>query len=379
MSFKIQRSDIQFALKVAIKATASREQEEAIYRSVRIQTGEYQGKTYAVFCTNGGFNSVQSSAYLISNFKEGMDILVDCQKLVNIISKATVDEIGFELIDDENVVVYANGENKLRYHKGDTIAEFPVYNENEKLGEMDVETFINLCKMAVPFTTEDVHKAPLVGLCIEHNNIYATDEFRSMTLKDVELDFTEKLNFNTIALELIREFSSKDKVEFYLSRLSSSPTNSHVAFVVDNYKLFVLKYLTDFPVGQMDAVNAECLVKGVNSVTFPKSSTLQALGRLSIFVDDNDLVSFFPDKKGVVLEVLNAKTGEAGKEFLECKVEVDESLIDQRISVSLASFKIVLETLPLEELKFSFPSEDIVFLSVNTPAYISWISTKKTE
>jgi hypothetical protein len=379
MSFKIRRTDAEFAIGVAGKALASRTQEEVVYRSIRIQTAEASGKHYVIFSSNGGYHAVQTSAFETLEFKQDIDVLVECQKLAEVISKATVDVIEIEVFDEENISVTANGKNKIRSMPGETIPQFPVIVKDSMIGKMDVGKFTASCRMATPFATEDVHKAPLIGLCVDKNKMYATDEVKSITLGNVGLDFSEQLNFNTIALELLKEFDVKDSLEFHLAKPKSSDTYSHLVFHINGFWIFVLKYNTDYPSVTLDGANERCVQENSNFIKIPKTSALQILNRIAVFADDNDLLSLTPDGKGVNFEVLNAKTGESGVEYLECLTQLEPEVLERKLFVSLKDFRIVLDAFSTEEMALKFSSQDSIFLSVESDFSIAWLTTKSME
>jgi len=377
MSFKIGKSELSFALTLTSKALAQRQQEEVIYRAVRITTFEQELGHYVMFSTNGGFNAIITTGFEVSNFKEDVDVLVECQKLLEVIDRSSVEEITIEKIDDENLMVFANGENKLRYLPGEIIAEFPGFNETNKLGEMKVKSFVNICKLTSPFATDDIHKAPLIGLCIDKNNIYATDELKSMTQRNIGLEIPIQLNFNPIAAEMVKMFGDDRVIQFYLGKMTNAMDYTHLTLVIDGVRLFILKYQSEYPVDILDITNKNCVEKNTNIIKLPRISALQTLNRLGIFADENDILALTAIDKGVVLEVINAKTSESSKELIEAEIKVSEDFLNKAVHTSLANFITLLTVLENEEIAIAF--SDIPFISVNDSNFTAFVTTKNVE
>jgi len=376
MSFKMAKKDLEFALTLGSKALAARSQEELVYRAVRIKT--FGGdKPHVGFYTNGGYNAIMTVGYEISAFNgEHLDVLVECQKLLDVIAKSTVDEIKIAQLDEENIQVRANGDNKIRFMPGNMIAEFPKFDPKACIGKMPVKNFANICKLTLPFATEDVHRAPMIGLCIDRNNIYSTDETKGMTLKNIGLEITEQLNFNPIVLEMVKMFNADEEIEFYLSGVSGAHESTHLTLLISGYNLHILKYQSVFPSESLDIVNENCLTKNLSKVTLPRASTLQTLNRIGVFADENDLLSITPFENKVNLEVVNAKTGEASVEVLDAKVSIVEpQLVGKKLYVSLENFKVILNTLFGEEIPLAM-SDSYTFVSISDEDFMCWMATK---
>jgi hypothetical protein len=376
MGFKIGKADLKFALDLCAKALADRDQEEMIYRSVRIQTFEEAGKHYVALSSNGGFNAIATCGYPIEDWDGDIDVLVECQKLVNVISKATVDFIKFKKLDSEKLLVKANGENKLSFLSSDIMAEFAEFDQEKSIGSMKVKNFVKLCRLATPFSVDDIHKAPLIGLCIDNDNLYATDEKKGHTLLKIGLNLPMQLNFNPVASEMVKVFDGESIINFYLGKMSSADSYTHLIMIVDGVRMFVLKYQTQYPSHIMQQINQRCATNQ-SSITFSKSSALQVLSRLSIFVDDNDILGVTPIKDNVILEVIDLKHNEESKEILPVKLKVEESLMEHRICISLKDFKVILETLDCEEVTVNFGSGH--FLSIVDDSSVCWFVPKNIK
>lgn len=374
MSFKINKTDLAFALELCSKALAQRQQEEMIYRSVRLQTFENDGKYFVSFASNGGHNAVLTAGFPIIEYRKPIDVLVECQKLYEVVSKATVDIFSFELQGDV-LVVKANGQSKLRYFTGDTIAEFATYSTDGCLGEIKVKDFLRLCRLTSPFSTDDIHRAPLIGLCIEKNTLYATDEYKSNTLLNIGLNISQQLNFNPIAADMVKAFDNESVIRFYLGKISSANYYTHLVLVVDGIEMYVLKYKTEYPSAILDNVNSECKRLNVNSMTFSKSAALQVLSRIEIFTDDNNLLAITPLQDRIILQVMNADTNEESYEELEAKIVVDRTLLEQKLLISLKDFKVILNTLDSELLTVCFGAGG-KFLSIIENNFVCWFMTK---
>ena len=150
MGFKINKTDLAFALDLCSKALAQRQQEDMTYRSVRLSTFENSGKYFVAFASNGGHNAVTTTGFPIEDYNGAIDVLVECQKLFDITSKSTVDFFRFDIKEDV-LVVKANGESKLRFSSGESIAEFAVYESEQAIGELKVKDFLKLCRLLMIF------------------------------------------------------------------------------------------------------------------------------------------------------------------------------------------------------------------------------------
>lgn len=253
--FKIDKQVLQFALSLTSKALAQRKQEEIIYRSIRITTFKDNEKYFVMFSSNGGYNSINMAAISLEECNEEMDILIECQKLQQIVEKCTVESLIFEVLENETVLVVANGENKLKFLSGGLMPESVQYEESKSLVETTVENFVNVCKKIIPFSTIDVHKGALIGICIDKNKMYASDEFKAMTIKDIGFEINTKLSFNPIALDMVEMFKNEAKIKFYLGMAKEAIDFSHLVLVVDNMELIVSKYQVDYPSEIIEQVN----------------------------------------------------------------------------------------------------------------------------
>jgi hypothetical protein len=380
--FKIKRTDLQFALSLSSKALAQRQQEEVIYRSVRIQTFQSENKNYVMFSANGGHNAVKTTGFPITSYEQPLDVLVECTRLLEVVDKASVEEIVIERLDDENILVTANGENKLRYTSGEVALEFAKYDMNKSLGSMKVKRFMRLCKLASPYATDDIHKAPLIGLCIDNNSIYASDEFKGITIENIGLNIEFQLTFNPIVTEMIKMFADDADANLYLGRMSESHEDTHLVLNIDGVELYILKYQTDYPSNVMVSLNKKFREKHTYSITVVKSDVIQSLNRIGVFVDDNDLLGVMSLKNeendSVILEVINAKTAEGSKEEVPATLEIDEEYIGRKFYISLSNFKVLLDSIDENAVTFKF-SPDTNFISTEINDYLVWLTQKKLD
>lgn len=381
MSFKIDKASLKFAVDLCSKTIARRAQEELVYRAVRIVTFENGDKKYVAFSSNGGYNAVQTTGFEIKDFTgDAVDILVDCRLLSAIIDKSSVEEITLSLTEDkENLVVKANGTNKLKCFPGDTIAEFPVYDETKLLGEIKVKDFLRICRLAIPFSTVDVHAAPTIGLCIENDNMYASDELKGNSVEKIGLKLETKLNFDPIAAEVLKSFSDASDIKFYLGKISSAREYTNLVMSVNGMDVFILKYQTDYPSKTMEIINTNCRAKNTNKISFNKSEARQVFSRIGIFLDDNDLLAITPGVNQVKMEVINAKTNELGEESIAANVSLSsQELLGKKIYVGYANFGVLLETLDGDTIILSIADKPH-FVSVNGETMVTWITTKNVE
>jgi len=374
--FSIKKEHLRKALALVSKAVAQRQQEEVIYRSVRVSTFKDGDENYVAFQTNGGYNSIATPGYPISNFKEEIDVLIECDRLITVVEKSTTETITFKKADEETVLVVANGENKFKIYPGNMLAEFPKYDEKKSLGELKIKDFSRACRMVVPFSTVDIHNERVVGLCLENGNLYATDEKKGMTVENLGVDFGSQLVFNPIISEMLNGFEDDNKINFYTGKLEGSDAFTHMVFVIEGFELYVLKYNNNYAVDFFDLVNNKCKEQNNNIISFGKTTLSQALGRVSIFADENDIISLTPQDKGCLIEAINEKTGERGSELVDAEITLeDKSLKDKKMYVALRNLQTIVETAPLEVIAIGF-SDGFTVASVIGTDFICWLTQK---
>jgi len=355
--FKIRKETLKFALGLCSKVLAPRQAEEIVYRSLRLKSFIYENNAYLAFSANGGYNAVSIPGMPLEEMGDPIDILVEAEKLVSIIDKASVDFILVEVIDGEIVLISANGENKLRYLNGEAIPLLPIYSneESNKVGSLLLKDFNSYCKLAVPFVTVDVHNELVMGLCIEHGKMFATDEKKGVVLEEIGID-CNKIAFNPLAAEIVKDLDVEETVNFYLGGADGAEEPTHLVLEVNGIEIFVLKYKSHFPTVEILSVKDRCNRENTNTFVVGRLTTLQALGRVGVFLDQNDLLGITPGNGGILLETMDARTGELGKEFVESDINVEEELLDVKIFVSFNNFRILLEALNVDVVEFFFSS-----------------------
>lgn len=373
--FKIAKSDLKFAVDLCSIAVSSKRQDAEEYRSIRMETFESGDKHYVAFEANNGFHAVKTTGFEIIDFESAVDCLVDCTKLMDIVNKSTVDLISIKQ-SDENVIITANGKNKLKFSDSNILPQSPEYDTTKCLGSLSVKEFSKLCNIAKNFVTDDIHKVPLVGLCIENNNLYATDQLKGITLKSIGLNVTQQMNFNSIIADMVNKFGGEETINFYFGKNKGADDFSHLVAEINGIELFVLRYQQEYVTKSLDIVNTMCETKNTQFFVLSKAEALNALGRLSLYADKNDLLALQVTNDELTLEVLDVTSGESGRETLKIQGEVKATMLNKQIYVSFVNFGILLRSLSVEQFKFNF-DDDPKFISVVDATFTSWLTTKR--
>lgn len=391
---RIPTIDLTQYFKLCSTVVSSREKDELIYRGVLIDGSNSNLRLYA----NGNFNIIDiilSDTQMeritqASTSPLNKSVVIEASKVLDILGKSTVDMVELQIApkDEEALILKANGKNKIRYLSAEDMPESPEIDFKNKLGTININKMAFLLNLLKPFTSEDVHKQMLVGVCIADNTMFACDEVKSLTLRETGISFDEPLIIDIDLVDILKqveELSGYEELEkewnIYLTTDGAFMVFSHgvqdetsSAYI----NIYIHRYNSEYPIDILERAN-DIARANVNAMTFNIDDMLKALDRISIFVDagENALaITVGHGKKSIYVETTNAKTGETGSEHVKAKIVMEEKDEAFKFPLSFSDFSNILSTFSnhYEELTFRFTGgEDSKFVSIHDDQYDAWV------
>jgi len=358
--------------KICSTVVSSRDRDELLYRGVRVQS-KSDGLVFSAF---GNFNAIKcipSQKELENAEYSELDFVIEAGKTIDILNKSTKKTIKLQKSDKQNIAILtANGRNQLRYVDSINIQKLPAMSE--KLGVEEIADIYQFLSLLEPFTSEDIHRTQLLGVCISKGDMYGTDERKALTLRDTGIEFDNI----TISIDLVNIFElllsyedTPKKWELYLTEDGSFfVLNSISKKDQPYYQIYIHRYNIEYPVELLERAN-EMTYENECSISFKIKDVLNILDRISIFSDENDLLFIKVKDNKAKFIVKNLKTSEKGEETISV-----ETSCDAVIPVSLSSFKALLSNFQpfMEVLEMNFSmKEDKNFVSFNYEDFDAWL------
>lgn len=378
----INKSTLLAYFKLCSTVLSKREKDDLLYKGVRVTSTDQD----LGFLANGNFNAIscwlsnEEMDSAISN-REEFDAIIEGAKTLDILTKSTVSDVSLSFGSKDGLVeLKANGKNQLRYLSSENFVDLPEINEDSSVS-INLKRFYSFIKLAVPFSSEDIHKASLVGICIGDGVIYASDEAKALTLRNTEILVNPPVSISSELLDILNTvLSMEDVSENWIVQLSkdgsylvltTNPSDEE-AITSPTIRIYIHRYNVDYPIKILERAN-RLAEKNPNSFTFTIKEMLAVLDRLSIFKDENDLLFLEPSEDGTELRVIvkNLKTSEKGEEFIAL---IADSNIQQRkiVPLSFTAFFNMLKSFDtyLEEIQLRYGTN---FISFHDEFYEAWI------
>jgi len=368
--------------KLCATVLSKREKDDLLYKGVRvISTDQDLG-----FLANGNFNAIScwlSKDELDSSVtdKEEFDAIIEGAKTLDILTKSTVSDISLSFGSKEGLVeLRANGKNQLRYLSSENFVELPEVDETGGV-TVNLKRFYSFIKLLAPFSSEDIHKASLVGMCISDGVMYASDETKALTLRNTELLINPSVSISSELLDILSTILSIEGIsEEWTIQLSGD--GSYLVLTTNNsedqqsptIRVYIHRYNVDYPVKILEKAN-KVAQKNSNTFTFNVKEMISTLDRLSIFKDENDLLFLQPTDDLGQLRVIvkNLKTSEKGEEFLTLLSGDENSIEEIRvIPISFTAFFNMLKSFDnyLDEIQLRYGKN---FVSFHYDDFEAWI------
>jgi len=292
---KLKKGDLSKFFRICSTVCSSRERDELLYKGVRVEYTPDKEQETLMFSANGNYNAIRY--YLSDKEQESItdlkpiDAVIEASKTLNILSKTARSSVEINNTEVPGFLeMKAEGKSKLRYASPEDLLPLPEFDASKKLATVPTAKLHSLLKWLRPFVSEEINKTQIVGVCFADTNAYGADETKSLTLKDVDINLPE-ISLSVELCDILDVVTSYDdcpeEVGVYLTE-----DESYVVFSLTgswSVDIFIHKFEIKYPYESLNKAN-EISKKNKYSVTYNIQEMLNALDRVSIFVDVNDLV-----------------------------------------------------------------------------------------